>query len=157
MSSREKILAAVKKSQPELLPLPTDYIATKTGGVEQFQITLETIGAKIYRIQQGEDIIGYIEKLFPEAKRVVSSVTAIERHLINDHKNIVHHSLQDVDVAIIKAQFGVAENGAVWVTEEDLKIRVMPFICEHLVALVEAKDIVANMHEAYRKIGSADY
>ncbi len=77
--------------------------------------------------------------------------------MINDHKSIPHHSLQDVDVAIIRAQFAVAENGAVWVTEEDLKIRVLPFICEHLVALVDKRNMVATMHDAYDKIGSADY
>jgi len=158
MSSREKILSAVKRSQPELLPLPEkEYIAGTTGDVQQFQTTVEAIGGKVYRIKEEEDIIGFIEKIFPEAKRVVSAVTSIERHLINDYKNVVQHSLQDVDVSIIKAQFGVAENGAVWVTDEDLKIRVLPFICEHLVAIVEAKDIVANMHEAYARIGTADY
>ncbi|MBD0349584.1 MAG: LUD domain-containing protein [Flavisolibacter sp.] len=158
MSSREKILAAVKKAQPDLLALPhREYLSVKTGDVQQFQTIVEALGAKAYTLKEEEEVIPYLEKLFPEAKRVVSAVTSIERYWINEHKNIPYHSLQDVDIAIIKAQFGVAENGALWVTEEDLKIRVLPFICEHLVAIVDAHAIVANMHEAYDRIGSADY
>ncbi|MBD0288350.1 MAG: LUD domain-containing protein, partial [Flavisolibacter sp.] len=158
MSSRAKILDAIKQAQPQLLPLPEkEFGLGKTGSAQQFQIALETIGGKAFSIQDEKEIIPYIEKLFAEAKRVVSSVTSIEKHLINDHKSIPHHSLQDVDVAIIRAQFAVAENGAVWVTEEDLKIRVLPFICEHLVALVDKRNMVATMHDAYDKIGSADY
>lgn len=151
------ILAAIKKAQPPLLPLPEEvYGSNKTGTIEQFQTTLKAIGANVVVINE-EAIIETIEKLFPEAKRMVSSVTSIERHLLNYQDNFVHHSLQDVDVAIIEARFGVAENGAIWVTEDDLKIRVLPFICEHLVAIVDADAIVAHMHAAYERIGSADY
>lgn len=42
-----------------------------------------------------------------------------------------------VDVAIIKAQFGVAKNGAVWLTEKDMKFRVLPFICQHLALVLK--------------------
>ena len=51
----------------------------------------------------------------------------------------------------------VAENGAVWLSEDQLQVRVLPFICQHLAVLVNQKDIVHNMHEAYDKIGSSVY
>jgi L-lactate dehydrogenase complex protein LldG len=158
MSSREAILAAVKRNQPALLPLPEkEYTSAAAGDVQKFSATLESIGGKAYLLNPGEDVLGIIATLFPEAKRVVSVDVSMTVHYLHEHENVIHHSLQDVDVAIIKAQFGVAENGAVWVTEEELKIRVMPFICEHLVAIVDAKDIVPNMHEAYNRIGLAEY
>jgi L-lactate dehydrogenase complex protein LldG len=158
MNSRESILAAVKRSQPDLIPLVEPSIVLNTyNKLERFQTVLESIGAKVHFLN-GDDKIGdYIKALFPEAKRVISIVSSIESYYISNTETIVHHSLQDVDVAIIKAQFGVAENGAVWVTEDDLKIRVIPFIGEHLVAVVDAEEIVSNMHEAYERIGSADY
>jgi L-lactate dehydrogenase complex protein LldG len=65
--------------------------------------------------------------------------------------------LHDVDVVIMEAYLGVAENGAVWVTEEDTKMRVLPFICEHLVVLLQATAIVPTMHHAYEKIGKDNY
>ena len=60
-------------------------------------------------------------------------------------------------MAIISTHFAVAENGSVWVTEELIKERVLPFICQHLVAIVDSKNILPTMHDAYNKIGEADY
>jgi L-lactate dehydrogenase complex protein LldG len=65
--------------------------------------------------------------------------------------------LEDVDVAIIDAHFGVAENGSVWVTEDIIKERVLPFICQHLVAILDRKNIVPTMHDAYNVIGDKEY
>ena len=67
------------------------------------------------------------------------------------------HELSDVDIAIIEAEFAVAENGSVWVTDQRMGLRALPFICQHLVVVVPAGNIVATMLEAYEKIGSADY
>lgn len=155
---RETILAAVKKAQPDYIPLSESEPVTINGSdIQQYQKVLEAIGGKAYIINETEDIIAYVEKLFPEARRIVSTVTTIEKYLVHDEQQVELRSLQDVEVAIVKAKLAVAENGAIWVTEDDLKIRVLPFICENLVAIVEAKDIVANMHDAYEVIGSADY
>ena len=156
--SRETILAAVKKAQPDYIPLSeSEPVAINGSDVASYQKVLEAIGGKAYIINETEDIIAYVEKLFPEVRRMVSTVTSIEKHLVHDEQHVELRSLQDVEVAIVKAKLAVAENGAIWVTEDDLKIRVLPFICENLVAIVEAHDIVANMHEAYEVIGSADY
>lgn len=158
MSSRNAILAAVKRNQPAMLPLPEkEYASARKGDIEKFISTLEGIGGKAYMLKEGEDVLAVISTVFPEARRVVSVDETMEIHYLKEHLTIVHHSLQDVDVAIINARFGVAENGAIWVTEEDLKIRVLPFICEHLVAILEATAIVPTMHEAYQNIGSAEY
>jgi L-lactate dehydrogenase complex protein LldG len=51
----------------------------------------------------------------------------------------------------------VAENGAVWVTEELMGDRALPFICEHLVLVIERPAIYPTLHEAYAQIGNADY
>jgi len=44
------------------------------------------------------------------------------------------------------------KNGSVWVTDSSISNRVLPFICEQLVIVIDAADIVATMHEAYEKI-----
>jgi L-lactate dehydrogenase complex protein LldG len=158
MSSREMILQKVKAAQPSLLPLPERKLTIPSfDNIEQFQTILKSIGGQVAFIDADESIAESVALLFPEARRIVSSITAVERYFLAEHKAMKHHSLENVDVAIVEAQFGVGENGAVWVTEEDLKIRVLPFICEHLVAVVHARDIVASMHDAYDRIGSADY
>jgi L-lactate dehydrogenase complex protein LldG len=158
MNSRESILAAVKKSQPDLVPLPEQVFSPMAGdNVERFQTVLESIGGKVYIHMNEEDIAANIGSLFPQAKRVVSVKHSVNSYVINDAEPLSHHSFEDVDVAIMRAQFGVAENGAVWVTEDDMQIRVLPFICQHLVIIVREDQIVGTMHEAYDKIGSADY
>lgn len=158
MSSRENILQKVKAAQPSLLPLPPiEKKVRNVDAVKQFQTVLESIGGKVVLLNRDESIAEKTVALFPEAKRIVSSITAVQNYFFSDYKSLRHHSLQDVDVAIIEAQFGVAENGAVWVTEDDLKIRVLPFICEHLVAVVDSTTIVATLHEAYERIGTSAY
>ena len=67
------------------------------------------------------------------------------------------HSLEDVDWAIIPAHFGVAENGAMWVTESLIQYRVLPFITQQLAIVVNRKDIVYNMHQAYERIAETNY
>lgn len=59
--------------------------------------------------------------------------------------------LEEVEVLEIDSAFGVAENGAIWLTEENLPHRVAPFICQHLVIFVA--DIVPTMHQAYERLG----
>jgi len=49
----------------------------------------------------------------------------------------------------------VAENGAVWVTDHDVPQRVIYFLCQHLVLVVPAIEIVDNMHAAYERLNSA--
>jgi L-lactate dehydrogenase complex protein LldG len=63
------------------------------------------------------------------------------------------HELADLGLAIIQGQFGVAENGAIWLTDADLGLRALPFITEHLVIVLREESLVSNMHEAYKRIG----
>lgn len=62
------------------------------------------------------------------------------------------HELSDLDLAVLQGQFGVAENGAIWLDEEDLEFRILPFITEHLVIVLDKTKLVGNMHQAYAKI-----
>jgi L-lactate dehydrogenase complex protein LldG len=158
MSSRDSILKKVKAAQPSPVPLPgIPKVERTVDVVAKFSTLLQSIGGRAVLLPKEEPVAERVVQLFPEAKRIVSSITAVERYFLAEYKELLHHSLHDVDVAIIEAQFGVAENSAVWVTEEDLKIRVLPFICEHLVAVVEVKNIVPTLHEAYERIGTTDY
>jgi L-lactate dehydrogenase complex protein LldG len=56
-----------------------------------------------------------------------------------------------VDVGIVRAQFGVAENGAVWLTQEDLVVNALAFLSQHLMVLLDPEQIVPDMHQAYRR------
>lgn len=162
MSSRENILNAVKASQPEYNPLPNlDHWGNKNNGeanlYEKFAASLTAIGGKAEILSTVEDAHNYIQKL-DKGKRSITTI-----HTLNDLLEPVDtglayaQSLKDVDYAVIEAGLAVAENGAVWVTGAALGIRALPFICQHLVAIIKAENILPDMHSAYEMIGDRQY
>ncbi len=62
------------------------------------------------------------------------------------------HELESVDWAIMPGLFGVAENGAIWVTDEKVPHRAIYFIVQHLALVLPADQLVHNMHEAYDRL-----
>ena len=60
--------------------------------------------------------------------------------------------LANLDWAILPGEFGVAENGAIWVTGLAARHRAVYFLCEHLVLVLSASQILHNMHQAYQRI-----
>ena len=62
------------------------------------------------------------------------------------------HDLETVELAVVKGEVGAVENAAIWVSEKNLLHRVLPFITQHLIIILEKANLVPNMHEAYRKI-----
>jgi L-lactate dehydrogenase complex protein LldG len=58
---------------------------------------------------------------------------------------------------VLEASVGVAENGAVWLSDRELPRRVLPFIAEHVLVLLRLDRLVPDLHAAYARIGAADY
>lgn len=159
MTSREKILAEVMKNQPERLPLP-DISAFKGGDKDHVQEYMDTfigIGGKVFVVDDMDSIRVLIREQFDTGKRIVTTLAEFADVLELYSADADPHSFENVELGVIKAHLGVAENGAVWLTEEVMGQRILPFICQHLAVLVDASSIVPTMHEAYAKIGSADY
>jgi L-lactate dehydrogenase complex protein LldG len=159
-SSRDEILGAVERSQPVFIDLPdiTGFAGNVTNVAERFTETLTAIGGKVIQVSTMEEVRDYIAKSMDHGGRNITTVPLLGDMMEHVYKRDANpHSLQDVDNAVIEAHFGVAENGAVWVTEDMLMLRVLPFICQHLAVIVNANDIVPTMHEAYDRIGDTNY
>ena len=159
MSSREKILAAVKKNQPSLEALPglQDIAAIQFDNKEEkFKSVLEGIGGKLLSAGSLDEVFAYVRAHFTEGPRFITTVenNAGMPLLRGDEAAL---SLEDLEAAVIRGEFAVAENSAIWVTHASVKIRVLPFICQHLVVVLQRNSILNNMHEAYARIGDADY
>ncbi|MFQ5696887.1 MAG: lactate utilization protein C [Myxococcota bacterium] len=60
----------------------------------------------------------------------------------------------DVSLAIARGAFGVCENGAILLTADLAPHRSLWVLCEHLWLLIEATDLVADMHEAVARISA---
>lgn len=160
MSSRDKILAAVAANQPAKVDLPgIDFLRGKAGNFAgKFIEVLTAIGGKAIEINSFDDIKTYIKQSTKPGDRVVSTFPEMTdcSETINNYSRLPH-DLQDIELAIIGAGFGVAENGAVWVKGDLLNQRVLPFICQHLAVILQKHSIVANMHDAYEKISNEKY
>jgi L-lactate dehydrogenase complex protein LldG len=59
--------------------------------------------------------------------------------------------LADVDFAIVRASFAVAETGSVLLNETDLRVNAVAYLAQHLIVLLDPTDIVLNLHHAYRR------
>ena len=164
MSSRDKILATIKANQPALRELPV--LPGGAGGgagagagagadaaeqqVNAFISTLEAIGGAVFIVSGYDRIATIVRERFPEARRIINGVT--EPPSMPDDP----HSLEDVDLALLPAHFGVAENGACWITEKQMIQRALPFITQHLALVLPKGAIVGDMHAAYERIAVLD-
>jgi L-lactate dehydrogenase complex protein LldG len=157
MSAREKILAAVKQNQPDLVALPDISMLTgePVNAVEKFVSVLTTIGGRVYQVVGYDEIAAILKKDYLPEHRVITLVPELAgiTNEIFKPSPAAHH-LEDVELAVLNAHFGVAENGAVWITEEQMGHRALPFIAQHLAVVIKA-DIVPTMHQAYTRIGDS--
>jgi L-lactate dehydrogenase complex protein LldG len=89
---------------------------------------------------------------YTAARQVVSLVSGVGRASLDIRALPDPHGLKDLDVAILPGDFAVAENGAVWLDGRSLHHRAVFVITDHLVLVVGAGEVVANMHEAYARL-----
>jgi len=160
MSSRNKILTAVAENQPSGIPLPEfEFLDAEPIYLsETFINVLTGIGGNVIPVESMEEIQNYILQNFGQGSRTVTNIPALKNVAELMHQSSISpHALSDVDYAIIDTRLAVAENGAVWVTENGLSDRVLPFICQHLAVVLNARDVVPNMHTAYEVINADDY
>ena len=161
MSSRDKILAAVKSNQPDFRELPSlpgsasapdspEQLASKFVGL------LEGIGGRAYIVSGFDRIAHILQEEHADAKRIVSGCPELAALAETPAHYDDPHTLENIDLAVLRAHFGVAENGACWITEDRMIERALPFIAQHLALIIQKKDIVANMHEAYERIADAE-
>lgn len=161
VSSRENILKVVLKNQPADRALPIIDVPVTTSHEEWVEALKKRLEILHVDVREVADYAALKDLLKQEAIPQDRTVTTIAE--LSDVSTLIEavkedaHSLEDVDLAIIPAHFGVAENGAMWVTESLVKYRVLPFITQQLAIVVNRKDIVYNMHQAYDRIAGTNY
>lgn len=156
MSSRDEILSAVRRHLPESVALPelTGPWIQYSDPIAQFSSVLEMIGGRCVRVSNLESINAELDALpvYASAKQIVSTIPGVGVATVNLDSVDDPHALEDVDFAILPGEFGVAENAAVWVTDQAIKHRVIYFLCQHLSLVISANDVLHNMHQAYERL-----
>lgn len=156
MASRETILAAIRREQPPSADLPNlggpwiEY-ADRAG---QFAESLAFVGGTCVPVANFEELRKQIAELpvCRDAKQICSRVPEAIAGNVNLDEVADPHELEAVDLAVLPGEFGVAENGAIWVTSDGLRQRVIYFLVQHLVLVLPANELVNNMHEAYGRL-----
>lgn len=155
MGSREKILEAIKQNKPAGIPMPEGLTALKNrydDPVLKYVETLTGIGGKGKVVNGLDEVRAFLTQKQHEGAKVANAVEALGSYNAQEYANKSSVEVESVNTVFIKGEIGVAENASVWIPERNMINRLLPFICQHLVIVVEAKNIVANMHEAYERI-----
>jgi len=154
MSSRDEILERVRKNQPAPLPLPAlpTFDTRWSSSLDAFKAGLTRMGGRLVDPAADGDLDAQIRKLFPDAKVICSAAPEVKGNRPIDQVRSPHE-LNDVDVGVVRALFGVGETGSLWLSEAQYKINALGFLAQHLVVLLDPARIVADMHQAYRHPG----
>ena len=155
MTSKDRILERIRKNNVvENVELPSSYEnfgITFEDKFEKFYTMLESVGGKALLIDK-KDLDKTIKELYPDEKVIASNVEefSLKNFEPNDEKDA--HNLKDIDLAVVKGNFAIAENGAVWMRNSENRHRSLYFIAQNIVTVLDENDILNNMHEAYEKI-----
>jgi len=161
MSSKSEILSRIRKRLPESTPLPDlngPWIAYPDRE-KQFSEVLSFVGGQTLVAEsplQLEEIVRSMPT-FQSAKQIVCTVpelSASGQPIANfDLASVDNpHGVAGVDLAVLPGEFAVAENGAVWVTGQNVRHRAVYFLTQHLVLVVPREKIIDHLHQAYERL-----
>ncbi|MGB5919143.1 LutC/YkgG family protein [Arcobacter sp.] len=155
MSSRDEILNAIKSNnvvKDEILPEYDHFGITFENKLEKYAQVIKTVGGESI-ITTKDKLDETIQNLYKDGLgQVYSNVEFCSLSNFDANAQDDAHNLKDIDLAIVKGNFAVAENGAVWLKDENNRHRSLYFIAQNIIIVVNKNDIVNNMHEAYTKI-----
>lgn len=160
MSSKDLILEKIKQNQPSSISeLPNlTFLGLDTFDIlEKYKTTLRSIGGDFVEVKNYNAIIEFVKQDYDVEKLIITTIPELAEIAKMDWLNDDPHTLENVELTLVKAHFGVAENSALWVTDDILGQRVSTFIPQYLGIVVDKKDIVATMHQAYDRIGNDEY
>ena len=152
-STKDLILGNLRRNVRETYDRP-DFSFAKLeyqDPVEAFVETATTAaGAKVVRMKEGDDINDLIHNAYPEAKIIASNVEGVKADR-NPDDVARPQDLDGTDVGVVEGTIACAENACVWIPQT-MKEKAVCFIPEYLVVIVDRKNVVSNMHEAYARI-----
>lgn len=155
---REAILLSIIKNKPALQSLPEideTVFFEEVNLIETFKSNIELVGGRIKEINLS-NLDSEIENLFPEAKQIISVSENCALGTIAISDNTIPQDLAHLDLAIINGVLGVAENGAIWISEEQFIVRALPFITNDLIIVLSKDNLCLHMLNAYENIAQRD-
>jgi L-lactate dehydrogenase complex protein LldG len=154
VSARDEVLRRIRGAAPPPAELPD--VGGRRGRrfddlAAQFARALPEVGGRCVRVspaQLGAELRNLAESL--GARRIGSLVPDLPG--VDLDAATTPHAYADLDLAVIPGELGVAENGAVWITDRGMKHRALFVVAQHLAVVVSESALVNDMHEAYERV-----
>ena len=152
MAARDEILARVRAAGAPAAELPdlSRFAPVQYPDLRaRFAESVVEVGGRCVLVSASlQDELAKLPQ-FASARKIVSLVPGVAGNVdlaaVQDP-----HELRDVDFCLVPAEFGVAENGACWITDHGRANRAVCFLTQHLAIVVH--DLVHNLHEAYARL-----
>lgn len=150
MSSREEILNRIRQHQTDISASPPkvpNFFDKSVDIIDAFKKSLLIMGGTLLPVGNDDPLQALKEKI-KNANVICSMVPEIKGNRELNEQNLPKE-LDDIDYAIVRASFGVAETGSVCLTEKNLMINTLGYLPQHLIVLLDPTKIVYNLHNAY--------
>jgi L-lactate dehydrogenase complex protein LldG len=150
MDTRDEILNSVLKNQPAHRELPqvAMFHRNPESLVSVFEKSLKYMAGEFVD-RPPSDFAAYLRNKFPNAKIICSAVPEYAgNRKPEDYTN--WSDAHDIDVTIVRSPLGVAETGSVLLSEKELRVNTIGFLAHDIVILLDPKNIVENIHDAYQ-------
>jgi L-lactate dehydrogenase complex protein LldG len=150
MDKREYLLANVRKNQRPNRELPAvpGFRRQSESLVSEFERSLKYMAGEFVG-RPPSDFSAYLREKFPHAKTICSAASEyLGNRKPQDYSN--WSDAADIDVTVVRSPLGVAETGSVLLTENELRVNTIGFLAHDIVILLDPKNIVENIHDAYQ-------
>jgi L-lactate dehydrogenase complex protein LldG len=154
MSNREDIFNSIRANKPmverPLPPVPLFDANAPHSLLGLFKENLERMGGIFLDPPGSGDVLGPVRGKLANAKVVCSTVPEIAGN--RDIAAVrAPRDAADVDFAIVRSAFAVAETGSILLSERELHVNALAYLAQHLIVLLDPADMVVNLHHAYRR------
>jgi L-lactate dehydrogenase complex protein LldG len=153
--TREAFLNRVRASERRAsesidYPLPElPLFDTPPGNrIERFCASLTAMGGRHVCIDSVDALAAWYANTFPGATALTATPQVTFTEALDTGRSPA--SLHDVDVGIVRARYGVAETGSVWLSEAEYSANALGYLAQHLVVLLDPADIVDGLQDIYR-------
>lgn len=162
--ARDDILARLEAAspsadaQPTRVPppsMPADPFATLAARVEQAGASLQRASRRDWTSAIEWPVeLDSVEQLFVGAGvREQAGVELTPRGVAVTARQA--HALAPLALCVLRGEFAVVENGAVWQQPASALERAAALLAEHLVIVVDEPALVPTLHQAYQRIDLA--
>jgi|ERR1700733_7949059 L-lactate dehydrogenase complex protein LldG len=148
--SRNMILEVVRGNQPVAQPMPTIPHFHTNKSTDLVAAFCESIArmAGVVVTEDVPDLDSFLRAKFPDSKVIWSTIPEYAGTI--KPASINHWSeASTIDVCVVRSPMGVAETGSILLSDFELQVNTVAFLAHDLVVLLDPKQIVGNIHDAY--------